>query len=223
MHDSIRVVLFDAVGTLIRPVPDVAAVYAAAGWRWGSRHDINAIRSRFGRALAHHDIDHCTSEEVERRRWQQVVAEVFDDVPEAAEALFAELWEHFASPAHWSLYDDVIPTWSWLRDQGVAIGIASNFDARLDGIVGELPPLHLADHLFCSSLIGFSKPHPKFYLHIQRELGIPARRIMMVGDDHRNDVLAPRGIGWQATWIQRQGESSPHTGMTRLTDLADVP
>ena len=147
MNDQLRAVLFDAVGTLIYPVPHVAEVYAAAGRRHGSRHDVASIQTRFGQALARHD-DHAeTNEQRERERWRNIVTEVFDDVTEDVEPLFTELWNHFAEPTHWHLYEDVLPIWSLLHQRNIIVGVASNFDARLELICRGIHPLDELDHV----------------------------------------------------------------------------
>jgi hypothetical protein len=58
MHNSavdfqhIRWIAFDAVDTLIKPIPSVAAIYHAAGLRHGSRLSLEQISARFRLAFA---------------------------------------------------------------------------------------------------------------------------------------------------------------------------
>jgi len=219
MNEPVSVVLFDAVGTLIRPHPPVLDVYAAAGGRFGSRHDAHALRPRFQQAFFRHNQPTATNEELERERWRRVVAEVFDDVAEPTESLFLELWHHFADAAHWELFEDVVPIWQWLRQQRIPIGIASNFDVRLTDICRVMEPLHDADFLFCSSELGFPKPCPEFYAAVQRQLEQPPRKILMVGDSFTNDVEAARAVGWRACWLQREERPEDAAAITTLADV----
>lgn len=216
MSASIRAVLFDAVGTLIYPVPDVHHVYAAAGKQFGSRYSLPAIKTRFQDAFRRHAPLAATDEPLERARWRQIVEEIFDDVQDLQ--LFEVLWHHFAQPAHWALYDDVPETWNWLRQRGLVIGIASNFDARLEVICQQTAPLQDADHLFCSARVGFAKPHPKFYAHVTRTLQLAPAEILMVGDHPCNDVQAARDAGWKARWINRDGGVAGE-GMRHLSEI----
>jgi len=223
MAESIRVVLFDAVGTVIHPDPDVREVYAAAGRRFGSRHDATAIQVRFRQAFARHDGHGATDEQLERTRWRNIVGEVFDDVTGGVDALFEELWHHFADPGHWALYDDVPPAWQSLREQNMIIGIASNFDSRLAAICRATPPLNDADHLFCSSEMGFQKPHPEFYARVRQELRCEPGQILMVGDSLANDIEAARAAGWQAVWVQRDGTAGRESMMSRIAEIVRLP
>jgi putative hydrolase of the HAD superfamily len=220
MDERIRAVLFDAVGTLIRPVPDVHEVYATFGRRFGSRHDAASIKTRFRQAFANHDSQGETNEQRERTRWRNIVSQVFDDVPDADESLFSELWDHFAEPVHWRLYEDVLPIWDFLRQRNMLVAIASNFDARLEAICRGVHPLDEVDQVFCSSLVGFSKPRPEFFAHVRRELGLEANELLKVGDSLENDIEGARAAGWQAIWIHRGVAAVDASCITQLTELS---
>src|SRR5687767_14068871 len=108
LSSGIRWLLFDAVGTLIYPDPPVAEAYALAASRYNSRLSAAQIKDRFRAAFAAHaSAGGPTSESHERQRWQKIVAATIDDVPaQHANELFEHLWNHFAQPGHWRLYDD---------------------------------------------------------------------------------------------------------------------
>ncbi|MGE0761025.1 MAG: HAD family hydrolase, partial [Pirellulaceae bacterium] len=167
---SVRVVLFDAVGTLLFPDPPVAEAYFQAGRRHGSHLNRHEVRDRFQRSFTRSHQGGCSSEVVERQRWQTIVAEVFDDVPTSnRDALFQELWSHFEAPPSWKLFDDVPGVWDELRRRGKQLGIASNFDARLITLCRTLAPLDTAERVFCSSQVGYCKPDHRFFLAIQQQ------------------------------------------------------
>src|SRR5438309_3573496 len=86
--DSIRAVVFDAVGTLIYPQPPAAVVYAQVGQQLGSRRTVEEIGARFAVAFQQEELidrrgDFRTSEEQELLRWQRIVAAVLDDVSDS--------------------------------------------------------------------------------------------------------------------------------------------
>ena len=228
----LRAVLFDAVGTLIYPDPPVAEAYWQVGRALGSVRSLMEIEELFRAAyrrseslFALPDKGHDglqrgpTSEERERERWRQVIGEVFFDLPPAAanEAL-RRLWQHFAQPPHWRLYSDVAATWTELQGRGYQLGIASNFDSRLLGICAALPPLDECRHVFVSSLIGWPKPAPQFFLAVESALGVKPQEILLVGDDRTNDLLGAANCGWKATLLCRDGVQSAE-GIASLTQL----
>ena len=220
MFASVRAVLFDAVGTLIRPDPPVAEVYSRVGRRFGSALSLSQVDARFTAALARHEAEdaglsttqrpaprrfarNATDNQQERRRWQRIVAEVFHDVPSAEDRLFTTLWDHFAQCQHWTVYDDVADTWDQLAARDLSLGIASNFDDRLPDLCRGKSPLSRCQNLFWSADIGYPKPSPEFFVEVERRLGLTPPEILLVGDDRENDFHGAQAAGWAAVFLDR--------------------
>jgi putative hydrolase of the HAD superfamily len=230
----IRWVLFDAVGTLIYPDPPVAEVYHAAAREFGSRLTAHDLGPRFRTALASEQAGRPadpstlnrppTSEALERERWQRIVRQVIDDVEgEAQRLLFERLWQHFALPEHWRLFEDVKPTLSELAARDFRLGIASNFDGRLHSIIAGHRPLQNCQAVFVSSEVGFAKPDPRFFAAITAHLGVPPHQVLLVGDDPLTDISAGSNFGWQTVFLDRRhAEPSPATihSLTSLSSFA---
>lgn len=217
--------MFDAVGTLLRPTPSVAEIYAEHGRGHGSRLETDEIERRFRQAFAREEeVDRLSggsaSESREVARWRAIVTSVFANVPDV-EPLFTELWERFAQPATWALFSDVEPAWHELAGRGLKLVVASNFDARLHGICAALAPLDSAYAVFVSSELRHRKPSGDFYASVARRLCLHPKRLVMVGDDPENDLAGARAAGWQAFWIDRAVASSDHERLTSLRELAD--
>jgi putative hydrolase of the HAD superfamily len=206
---TVRAVLFDAVGTLMYPDPPVAEAYHRAGREFGSGLDVGEIERRFRAAFARSEATdyaqslHPTDEDRERRRWEQIVGEVFDDVRPVG-PLFESLWTHFAQARHWSLFGDVACAWRELLARGRMVGIASNFDSRLHAICDGLPMLAECQHRFVSSEIGYRKPAAEFFVAIQDRLGLDPAELLLVGDDLENDFCAAQRAGWHAVLVVRR-------------------
>jgi putative hydrolase of the HAD superfamily len=215
-----RWILFDAVGTLIYPDPPVAAAYLAVGRRFGSHLAEEEVRGRFTGAVARfHTRGEPTSEDLEQARWRQIVSAVFHEQPENGEAIFAELWRHFADPAHWRLFDDVSATLATLRECGYRLGIASNFDHRLLKVADAYPALADIENVFVSSDVGFTKPNPRFFEVVQQRLAASADEIVLVGDDWLQDIEGGRAAGWRAIYLDRKAATSSGDTMNTLADM----
>lgn len=206
---SLRVLLFDAVGTVLRPEPAVGDAYYEAGRAAGSKLSRATVRQRFRvefpREFGPTRALQPTDDELERRRWRTVIERVFDDVPDVDESLFPRLWAHFGDSANWRLFDDVEPTWSRLTAAGFTLGLASNFDARLSDVCRGFPCVAECPHVFASSQVGWSKPAEQFYREVERRLGVAPQEVLLVGDDFENDYRAARAAGWHALWLDRDG------------------
>ena len=190
LWDGIEGIVFDAVGTLIKPDPSVAAAYTAAARRQGVELETDEVRARFH---VHFQSDEVhaeqgvlsTDEATERRRWRQIVVRVLPELPDP-DLAFDELWDHFSSPASWRCFPDVAPALKALKQMGVSLCVGSNFDGRLRGVVLGLPELEpWLDSLVISSEVGYRKPHPEFFRAACDHLGLPPARVLCVGDDVR--------------------------------------
>ena len=239
---SERIVLFDAVATLIRPQPSVAAIYHEVGTRFGSELSLAQIERRFAKLRntifpgaakrVPEDWDALrlpSSEMIERRLWRALVHEMFDDVDDRR-ALFDEIWNRFSQADAWAIYDDVPPCLTALRQRGWRLGIASNFDSRLVGLARGNPVLNQFERVFISSYVGARKPDLRFYRSIQRWFDRPC---VMVGNHRVHDFLGPVRVGWQACWLNRfesktekvACEPGPATApkLTSIHTLAELP
>lgn len=211
-------IVFDAVGTLIIPDPPVVDTYARVGRDHGSQLERVEIASRFKRLFEElfgsesSTVDGAnplaSSEEIERVRWEELVARLFDDVDSRESGLFESLWEYFAKRASWRLFDDVEPTFRALRERGIRFAIGSNFDSRLVGLVSSSPVLSLASRVFHSSDIGWLKPSRGFFDTVAQRLNSVPTRLLMIGDHPTNDVLGSRNANWVSCHLKRQVDDS---------------
>ena len=208
LWDRIAGIVFDAVGTLIKPDPTVAVAYTAAALRQGVELEPEVVRARF-QAHFHSDEVHgeqgvlSTNEETERRRWRKIVCGVLPEVPEPDRA-FDELWEHFSRPESWRCFPDVAPALRALKTMGIELCVGSNFDARLRGVVQGLPELaSWVDSLVISSEVGYRKPHVSFFRAACAHLELPPERVLCVGDDLENDVRGAIRAGLSGLLLDR--------------------
>jgi putative hydrolase of the HAD superfamily len=210
-----RALFFDAVGTLIHPDPPAPAVYAAVGRRYGSALDMETITARFRSAFRRQEvIDRVgswrTNEDREYARWREIVAETLVDVADA-EACFGELHSHFARPDAWRVQAEAGPVLRTLAERGWYIGMASNFDARLRGVVAALPELAPVRTIVISSEVGFRKPADPFFEEIGRKTKMDLTRIIYIGDDFANDYAGARAAGMKAILFDPEGKCRDNT------------
>ena len=200
IDDAIRAVFFDAVGTLLFPRVPVARTYAEFARRNETAVKEDEVTLAFRNAFAKQEkVDLQgglrTNEERERRRWQTIVEEVLP----GAKGTFDSLWAWFATPAAWRVNPEAGDVLRQLSDRGLIVGIASNFDSRLLGLVDAIPELRpLRGRCAVSSLIGWRKPAREFFLHVVQLAGCTADQILHVGDDPANDVEGATAAGLKA-------------------------
>ena len=89
LWDGIEGILFDAVGTLIEPVPPVADTYGLIAKRQGISLDSKELQSRFRRHFRNDEVDETrgplvTDESIESARWRRIVSNVLPEVPDGS-------------------------------------------------------------------------------------------------------------------------------------------
>lgn len=222
---TISGVVFDAVGTLIHPQPPAAEVYAIIGRRFGSRRQTQDILPRFAEAFAAEEVTdleagYRTSETREYDRWRNIVAQVLDDVAHPQEC-FAQLFEHFQQPNSWCCDSETHAILTELQNRGFRLGMASNFDARLRAVAHGWKDLQALEPIIISSEVGWRKPAPEFFAAVCRQMGLPAERIIFIGDDRGNDFDGAIQAGMSAILFDPRARDK-NDNIPRITRLTEV-
>lgn len=67
-------------------------------------------------------------------------------------------------------------------------------------------------HFLTSSSLGHRKPAPAFFASVSRELGIPADRLISIGNDLENDILPAKAVGMGAILVTPAHRFAPAKG-----------
>lgn len=204
-----RAVFFDAVGTVLFPSPSASTVYVEVARRHGLTLDPTAVRERLWEQFrAEERLDRerewVTSEAREEARWRAIVSAAVEG---ATDDLFRELYRHFAQPHAWTVPPAAAECIARLHARGVKLGLASNYDSRLETVVAGTPALHpLRDRLVVSSLVGTRKPGRAFFDAVIHSAGCEPADIQFVGDDVENDFLGATAAGMRAVLLDEHGK-----------------
>jgi len=205
----IRAVSFDVGETLIRPRLPVGQVYAAVAAAHGfaglSPADLD---QRFRLAFRENAGAVSTRED-----WARIVDHTFSGLiaTPPSRTFFAELFELFASPTAWQVFDDVMPTLANLTRLGLRLGIISNWDARLRPLLDALKLAERFEVIVISCEAGHAKPAEEVFALAAARLAVPRRAILHVGDSEAADFAGARSAGFNAVLLKRNGISSANT------------
>jgi putative hydrolase of the HAD superfamily len=151
---------------------------------------------------------------------------------DASERLFEALFAHYASASAWRVADGAHGVLEGLVRRGLRIGVLSNFDGRLHGILRDLGLAPYVAAVIASSEAAAAKPSPLAFAAAARALGDPPSAASLhVGDSLAEDVLGALAAGWRAAWIAPPPRADadataavlhPPAGVTRLASLRDV-
>jgi putative hydrolase of the HAD superfamily len=231
---SIEAVLFDAAATLLRPEPSVGGVYAAVAGEHGVNISPEALDAAFRNAWrgqrqrdGHHSPFHA-SEATERAWWRELVRHVLAEAAGPGvfglgfEGFFNDLYERFAHPDVWHVYDDVEESLGALAHMGLRCAVVSNWDSRLPRLLRELELAPKFAFILTSAEAGYRKPHPAIFKEALLRLGLPPSHVLHVGDSQEEDVAGAHAAGLDAVLLDRQARSTGAGVIRSLRELPDL-
>ena len=214
---QIKAVTFDVGGTLIEPWPSVGHVYAEVAARHGLKaFSPEQLNARFKDAWRSRERFDYT-----RQDWAELVDEVFGSPIATAPGglFFAELYERFAQPDAWHVFDDVVPTLDALASRGIRLAVISNWDERLRGLLSRLNLDRYFEALAISCEVGFPKPSRAIFQQAAADLDLRAGAILHVGDSFELDVEGAKAAGFHALQIHRTTRTAPNKDLHSLAEL----
>ena len=125
-----------------------------------------------------------------------------------SQTFFAALYEHFARPEAWRVFDDVLPALETLSARGHKLGVVSNWDERLRPLLGRLGLDRFFSEVIISCEVGAAKPDSRIFRAAAEKLAVEPGAILHVGDSLEADVQGARKAGWEAIELRRAGEKA---------------
>src|SRR5277367_3923481 len=204
MSRMIRAVFFDAAGTLFEPREPIGRTYARLARDFGLDVPEGSVAASFRRAfgaapglafglgLRPDDL-----RRLEREWWRQRVSETFAPLGKFPDfdAYFDALFSYFANPEHWLADLEAAPALQRLKNDGLKLGVISNFDYRLYRILDGLDLTRYFDSITISSEAGYAKPRREVFDAALARTGVTVRDAMHVGDSEHLDFEPAAALG----------------------------
>uniref|UniRef100_K3WJM3 Uncharacterized protein n=1 Tax=Globisporangium ultimum (strain ATCC 200006 / CBS 805.95 / DAOM BR144) TaxID=431595 RepID=K3WJM3_GLOUD len=183
-----KYVTLDATGTLIRPRQSIGCTYVDH-FQQITRHALSSER----RERAEEHVNHrfpivfsalsAAKPNFGKRTvvagrgapatalswWDELVLDVLPselvrEIPDNAAYQFTcDVYAHYASGGAWHVFDDVRYALDHLREDGVVLGVISNFDERLEGILQDVALREYFDVVTTSWRHGVMKPDESIF------------------------------------------------------------
>ena len=202
-----RAAFFDAAGTLFETREPVGHAYARIAREFGLDAPDEAVSAGFRHAFGSaphlafgpgHDPGELRS--LERQWWRQRVADSFAGLGQFRDfdGYFEALFAHFGDPASWRADPEAQTTLLRLKNDGLCLGVISNFDHRVYRILEGLGLASLFDSITISSEAGYAKPRREIFEKALASLRVDAHTAMHVGDSAHLDLAAAAEAGLAA-------------------------
>lgn len=224
--------LFDVTDTLIELAEDVGITYARVAARHGVQLPAPRLSEAFGRMIEHAEervfpdlaLDQIPA--AEDAWWRERVRQTFEIADPRArfasfDAFFAELFAFYAGAGAWRLCAQARPALENARRSGLRVGVVSNFDHRLPGLLQDLGIQDLLETVLFPARCGFAKPSAAIFEAAVAELKLSAAQCAYVGHDPQLDLAGARAAGLQLLEMDSAADSralsSRIEGLAKLT------
>ncbi|ORX99344.1 HAD-superfamily hydrolase [Basidiobolus meristosporus CBS 931.73] len=213
-HPLLRLITFDAYGTLFTPKGTVAAQYARALGKCGVHIEEQQIAHSFKQAFmkqAESFPNYGKLHGLESREWwKSVVNNTFLGAGVSKEALhpvfedtFKLIYDGFNSSEGYELYSDTKSLLKELRKTKVQLAVITNCDQRVTEVMDSLGILEDFEFVITSSGYGEEKPAPGIFHHAVDVAKVKPTETLHVGDDYAKDFEAAKRAGLHALYLER--------------------
>jgi putative hydrolase of the HAD superfamily len=185
------------------------------------------------------EVDRLVGVSYEERRMEELdVLQVFDEVLRNVLGLEVprDVVGHIVALDHSAFTNTIVVSadnlgvLTALKERGHRLGLISNVTLLPDLMRADLDALGIAQHLdaaLFSSEVGVRKPDPRIFGEMLDRLGVPAERVVFVGDRLNDDVAGAHGVGMRAILthefrVEEDGEVRPDAVVERLPEVLDV-
>ncbi|HEX9943931.1 MAG TPA: HAD-IA family hydrolase [Thermoanaerobaculia bacterium] len=223
----IEAVTFDVTRTLLH-VPRLGEIYAEVLGRHGVETDPGEALRLFSvvwqelACSADPGRDRFTSHpEGERGWWRRLLERMCElkGAPPPSRFAAAELFHRFGTAEPYEVYPEVPEALARLREEGLRLGVVSNWDHRLPQVLGQLGLARFFGSITCSARAGVEKPDRRIFHQAVAELGIEPAATLHVGDGRLEDVEGAVAAGLRALHLTRTSGGGDLRDLSSLPDL----
>jgi putative hydrolase of the HAD superfamily len=228
-----RAVFFDVGETLLAPHPSFKELFSEIMGGLGyevTPDDVEealaTVAPSVSEAVGQTKSTWSTSREESRRFWRSLYGAMLAHwgIDDSSGAIFDVLYGRFTSYESYRLFPDVIPTLTACRAAGLTLGVVSNFEEWLEGLLIEMEVAPFFAFMVISGKEGVEKPDPAIFRLALERSGVAPEEAVFVGDHPRLDVQAASELGMTGVLIDRPGRYQDFEGLRvrALTDLLPI-
>jgi putative hydrolase of the HAD superfamily len=226
----IKMIFFDAGGTILEPYPTFAEAFARICRAHGHEvdpADVQPLFQRFGPNVAEMARESgvtnpTTSPEASQIFWRHLYGRFLRALGISDDDLREDLLVTFSDKASYKLFPDVLGSFEELRQAGYRLGLISNFERWLEEVLIEEKAGEIFDVTVISGIEGIEKPDPAIYEIAIARAGVDPQECVHVGDSIANDLEPAAAVGMKPVMIDRS-ESFPDSSFPRISTLRELP
>jgi putative hydrolase of the HAD superfamily len=227
----VRAVLLDALGTLLRLRDPAPALATALREEHGIEVEAAQAAQAFGAEIAYYRSHHHEARDEAallelRRRCAEVLHAALPATARLALSL-EEIQPLMLGALRFEPYPEVPGVLRALRDRGLRLVVASNWDISLHEVLSATGLSELLDGALASAEVGVPKPAPEIFMAALALAGVAPEAALHVGDSPEHDIPGALAAGIAPVLICRgaglDGGASRSHGVPVLSSLEELP
>lgn len=118
--------------------------------------------------------------------------------------------------------DGSLETLDTLKERGYMLAIASNATPNYEKVLSSLGIAERVDAIFLSDVVGYAKPDPRFFQFILEQIGAMPEETVHVGNSYWHDIIGAKRVGILPVYFDRRN-ILPDADCLRITHLRELP
>jgi putative hydrolase of the HAD superfamily len=222
-----KIIFLDAVGTIFGVSGSVGEQYAKIAANFNVNLDPELINWAFYQSfqgapkIAFPDLPQSDIPIAEYIWWRSLAEKTFGQTGDLSkfadfDVFFRSLYSYFATAEPWFVYPETRAALDKWQEQGINLGLLSNFDSRLYSVIAALGLDHYFDSITISTEIGAAKPDRLIFESAltKHQLERSPDLAWHVGDSFNEDYQGASAVGITAFWLDR--DRTPTTNPAKL-------
>lgn len=209
-----KVIFLDAVGTLFGTQETIGSLYAQVALQFGVDAPTSLLEKAFYqsfKAAPPACFPGVKLSDIPQREfdwWYEVSEATFQRAGYLSafanfDIFFEKLFGYFATAEPWFVYPDVVASLQKWQQEGIELGVISNFDSRLYQVLEALNLASYFSSVTISTEVGAAKPDEKIFATALEKHNCLAVEACHIGDSFKEDYCGAKAAGLQAIWLHR--------------------
>jgi HAD superfamily hydrolase (TIGR01549 family) len=131
------------------------------------------------------------------------------------------IWQ-ILGPAGFDVFPDAFEALQALRAEGYRLAVISNWECGLRHFCNELGLSEYFEHILGSADVGMAKPDQRIFANTCSRLGVPADRVLHIGDTFADDYLGGQAAGLLVALLDRN-PGVEHGSVRVIRTLEELP
>ncbi|OIP68915.1 MAG: hydrolase [Oscillatoriales cyanobacterium CG2_30_40_61] len=227
-----RVIFLDAVGTLFGVRHSVGEAYRIIAEQFGVNAEAEILDKVFfncflaAPSMAFPGVDPSEVPQLEFEWWKAIAEQTFKtlglydnftDFP----AFFQALYGYFETEKPWFVYPDVPPKLKSWQEQGIELGVLSNFDSRLYPVLDALNLAEFFQTVTISTEAGAAKPSAEIFQIALNKHQCSPPEVWHIGDSFKADYQGAKALGIRGILLHR--DEPPKGILDEFETLEQIP